>query len=169
MRKEVEKMSQYIHFFVRVGDKFAPIACYSRNANIYEAFSHVAPYEQIAPLTSQKIEAVREEVTDRIIAYNGEIRKWEEKLRLIREVVDPRKDGLMEFLEKHDEITETIRDYEEEIEDWVFVQSFCTFLNNAILEAEELIEEGRCEGDPLNYIYCGIECGTSVAPEDIRK
>lgn len=169
MRKEVEKMSQYIHFFVRVGDKFAPIACYSRSTNVFEAFRHYVPYEQIAPLTSQKIEAAREEVTDRIIFYESAIREWKEKLQLLREITTAKEKAFDEFLEKYDEIIETIREYEETVEEWKVVQNFCTFLDNAILEAEELKEEGRCEGDPLNYIYSGIECGTSVTSEDVAK
>ncbi len=165
-------MSQYIHFFVRVGDKFAPIACYSRNTNVFEAFCHYVPYEQVAPLTSQKIEAVRERVTDRIIFYNSTIREWKEKLQVLREITAAtvaKENALDEFLEKYDEITETIREYEEIVEEWEVVQNFCTFLDNAIIEAEELKEEGRCEGDPLNYIYSGIECGSSVTSEDIKK
>ena len=169
MRKEVEKMSQYIHFFVRIGDKFAPIACYSRSTNVFEAFQHYVPYEQIAPLTSKKIEAAREEVTDRIIFYESTIREWKDKLQLLREITTAKEKAFDEFLEKYDEIIETIREYEETVEEWEYVQNFCTFLDNAILEAEELQEEGRCEGDPLNYIYSGIECGSSVTSEDIKK
>lgn len=169
MRKEVEKMSQYIHFFVRVGDKFAPIACYSRSTNVFEAFRHYVPYEQIAPLTSQKIEAAREEVTDRIVFYESVIREWKEKLQLLREITTAKEKAFDDFLEKYDEITETIREYEETVEEWEVVQNFCTFLDNAIIEAEELQEEGHSEVDPLTYVYSGIECGSYVTPEDIKK
>lgn len=169
MRKEVEKMSQYIHFFVRIGDKFAPIACYSRSTNVFEAFRHYVPYEQVAPLTSQKIGAAREEVTDRIVFYESAIREWKEKLQLLREITTAKEKSFDEFLEKYDEIIETIREYEEMVEEWEYVQNFCTFLDNAILEAEELQDEGHSEVDPLAYVYSGIECGTCVTPEDIKK
>ena len=107
-------MSAYIHFFVRAGGTFCPIATYCRNSKVYEIF-HRAPYEQITTLDKATLNDYFDEATimrdnlkedrikyeKRIETIKGFENSAEEKLELIcecEELIEETDSELLVFL-----------------------------------------------------------------------
>lgn len=59
MRKEKEKMSQYVNFYFKTkNDTFISIGDFSRNTKMYDVCREVgSPWEQLAPFTEERREA----------------------------------------------------------------------------------------------------------------
>ena len=159
-------MSQYIHFFIRVGDKFAPIYCSSRNSPVFHAFIVGAPYEGIGPITRQRIESVRDEMQRDIEAFETKIVEERDAMAWLSTLRDR---SMGELFEARDSINRAIDEYKDSIDDRRHVLNFCEFLACAIEEAADVAEwyENPDKLDPDNYIYCGIECGNQVTLENL--
>ena len=159
-------MSQYIHFFIRVGDKFAPIYCSSRNSPVFQAFMDGAPYERIGPITRQRIEFVRDETQEKIEDYETRIVEQRDAMVWLSTLRDR---SMGELFEARDDINKTIDEYKDLIDDCRHVLNFCFFLICAIEEAADVAAwyENPDQLDPDRYIYCGIECGNQVTLENL--
>lgn len=152
-------MSAYIHFFIRIEDKFYPIATYSRNSQVFELM-HSAPYEHIRVLNSEALSNYGVEAREILDEWNVRKRKYEKRKELIA-TFNNSVEEKMEMIHNSDEAIEEI---EYEISEAKSVIRFIYFLENIIKEVDYDTPEGI---DKDNYLYYGIECYRPTA-EDIE-
>ena len=143
-------MSAYIHFFVRAGDTFCPIATYDRGSKVYEIF-HRAPYEQIEVLDEDILSDYFNEAT--IIRDNlKEDRiKYEKRIETIKGFENSAEEKLELICECEELIEETDSELRE-VEDTICFIGFLTSILSEILYDVPL---GIFKGQ---YLYYGIEC-----------
>ena len=150
-------MSAYIQFFVKIGEKFAPIATYSRSNTIYQSFQYAAPWEKIRPVTKEVLANVCADIDDSIENSESTIRRVGDQMEWLKGAegsFDERMEQLHDLQSWREEVLEGIEEYKD-------ARSFCGFLRTIIEEAET--EEGYSE-NPLDlhsdsYVFVGIEVG----------
>ena len=153
-------MSEYIEFHQRIGNRFIPIASYSRSSCIFQLFKAFAPYEKIRPLGEDQLDAFYSTLADQEARYEDAIRKEEMTLEFLRTCDAP----LQERLAERDEVMVTIRELREEgLEEVAAARCFLNFLNELITQCEWVAQPDMI---PDRYIYCGIEIG-DPSVEDI--
>ena len=144
-------MSQYVNFYLRVNNNFAPIGDYCRSSLIYKTFCDKLPYEKIIRLTpltlenlSYRLEAEQRDIVKRIQILEQEIKDiWaannslEEKCELVAETRD-----LIE------EMQEIIKEYDSAVS---LIYTFIGMINT--YRYSDVHFENDCE----HYIYAGIE------------
>ena len=143
-------MSAYIHFFVRAGDTFCPIATYSRNTKVYEIFRR-APYEQITVLDRETLNGYFNEATIMRDELKEDIVRYEKRIEAIKgfENSAVEKLGLIEDVESFlSEANEELRKLEDAI---CFIGFLTSILMEVIYDAPEGIFKNQ-------YLYYGIEC-----------
>lgn len=143
-------MSAYIHFFVRVGDTFCPIATYSRNTKVYEIF-HRAPYEQIEILDRETLNDCFNEATIMRDELKEDIIRYEKRIETIKGFENSAAEKL-ELIEEGENIIREVKDELREIED---VICFIGFLTSILME---VIYDAPVGIDKKAYLYYGIEC-----------
>lgn len=160
-------MSSYMHFFVRVGDKFAPIATYLRSSKPYEAFERCAPYEKIKALQLRNLDAAEEDFREGIESYQKSIEREKAKLEWLKTASFSSE----ERMDLYYECTQSIEDYEEELPQLERGLAFCSFLREMISEAKDESKYGEnpLGLDPAAYIYIGIDCDSHPTLEDLKK
>ena len=158
-------MSAYIHFFVKIGENFAPIATFSRSNIIFQEFECYAPWERISPVSLQKLQYVRESLNEQIKEDERQIKALEDEIEFLKST----KLGAEELLERYYSCTEMIHDFEEGKDEYIHACSFIDFLIGIYDEANTDEKYGE---NPMNlradeYIYVGYECGSYVTIKDI--
>ena len=157
-------MSQYIEFYAKVGDKYAPLATRTRSSKIYECFDEVVPYGKVAPLTIDKLKGVKMIAREEIDHYRGYIQKKTATLDWLRGAVLGNSE---EKIDRYTELTDDIAELNEEIQLYENVLSFCNFLIDMIEDVKYDSEVAEYLGVTADtYLYCGVECGNPGMPED---
>lgn len=154
-------MSQYINFFLRVGDNFAPVGSFGASSRVYR-IARAAPYEQIQPVaaaqlrhfitkTDQDINKTKEYIAaaqqkkSEIYAANNSL---DSKVEYINECINP-----------------YIADARVELEELEWVAGYFMSLEAALEDVEYDEEHGINQNE---YLYFGIECAHPTI-EDIVK
>lgn len=153
-------MSAYIHFFVRIGNDFCPIATYCRGSKVYQIF-HNAPYERIAVLDKETLNdyfneatIVRDELKEDVVRYE----KLIGTITLFENSVEEK----LESIEECENIIREVKDELRETEDTIcFIGFLTSILNEVLYDAPEGI-------DKESYLYYGVECYRPTI-EDIEK
>ena len=160
-------MSAYIHFFVKIGENFAPIATFSRSTEIFQQFECYSPWEKISPVSFQKLRSVRESLNDLIKEDERQIKVLEDEIEFLKTT----KLGAEELLERYYSCTETIHDFEEGKDEYIHARSFVDFLIGIYDEAntDEKYGENPMGLHAEEYIYVGCECGSYVTIKDIAE
>ena len=143
-------MSAYIHFFVRAGDTFCPIATYSRNSKVYEIF-HRAPYEQITVLDKSTLNDYFNEATIMRDNTKEHITSYEKRIETIKGFENSAEEKL-ELIMEEEELIEEAKDDLREIEDTICFIGFLTSILNEVLYDMPL---GIFKDQ---YLYYGVEC-----------
>lgn len=161
-------MSQYVNFFIRIGDRFAPIFSRSRSFTLYQVTSHELPYEGIRAIKVSDIKRWKS-------AIDHEIKKAEksiidEKERI--EMVGRFNNSVQEKLDFIDDTKIFIEDAEVEIEEMKSSIAFLEILEEMLDEADSTKYYNNDYPDrvldPDKYIYAGVECGLPGL-EDVRE
>jgi len=145
-------MSCFIDFFVRKGDEFAPIGTYGRSTKVYEAFEALAPWEKIAPVTTERLKSALQRLGTGDYIRN-EIDKANERIDRIGKFSNSVEEKICAI---HDEL-KLIDELREELLETERAIAFCNFLRDIISEAEY-----SHKLDMNQYVYVGIECGSDV-------
>ena len=143
-------MSAYIHFFVRAGGTFCPIATYSRNSKVYEIF-HRAPYEQITVLDKSTLNDYFNEATIMRDDIKEHIVQYEKRIETITRFENSAEEKL-ELIMEEEELIEEAKDELREIEDAI---CFIGFLTSILSEVLYDVPLGIFKNQ---YLYYGIEC-----------
>lgn len=160
-------MSQYVEFYLRVGDRFAPILTRSRSTNLYQMVSHAVPYEGIRALNKDDIRGFTEDARAEVRRIEENIARQREQLAMI-----PHFDNTVdEKLQAIDGTQDYIEDLEQEAACARSDLAFFQMLDDMWEEAEQTkwYKDEHPEGaiDPNKYIYAGVECGFPTL-EDIK-
>ena len=161
-------MSAYIQFFIKINDKFAPIATYSRSTKVYQEFQNYAPWEKVSALNERQLSVISDEIRSEISEYEEAIRNERETIDFLRSCKDIPVEDLMD---QYRSATEAIEELNDTIAELQRASSFCSFLMDIVEEAGQ--EERWSEGNPNDlhadsYLYVGIEVGTPTI-EDIES
>ena len=143
-------MSAYIHFFVRAGDTFCPIATYCRSSKVYEIF-HRAPYEQIAVLDKSTLNDYFNEATIMRDNIKEHIVLYEKRIETITRFENSAEEKL-ELIMEEEELIEEAKDELREIEDAI---CFIGFLISILSEVLYDVPLGIFKNQ---YLYYGVEC-----------
>ena len=152
-------MSSYIHFFVRKGDVFAPIATYGRSTRIFDCFAG-APWEKIRAVSADELREASEGLRIDEPYIEQEIARAQNRIKTISSFSDSIADKLAAISDEEDMIAE-LRENLEELRE---AQSFVRFLRDVAAEAEY---DGEGLRDIDHYVYVGMECGTNVCAQDV--
>lgn len=158
-------MSAYIHFFVKIGENFAPINTFSRSNIIFQEFECYAPWEKITPVTIEKLNRVRESLNEQIKATEDQIKFAKDEIEFLKST----KLSAEELMEKYHDYLDIIEGFEEGKCEYISALHFINFLIDIYDEANGMEKYGE---NPMNlraneYIYVGYECGSYVTIKDI--
>ena len=153
-------MSAYIHFFVRAGDTFCPIATYCRGSKIYQIF-HNAPYEHIAVLDKATLSDYFNEATIMRENLKEDKVKYENRIETIKGFENSAEEKL-ELIYECEELIEETDNELREIEDTICFIGFLTSILDEVLYDVPL---GIFKNE---YLYYGIECYRPTV-KDIEK
>ena len=147
-------MSCYIHFFVKVGDEFAPISSFSRSTKIYELFEYVAPWEKVRPLSEARLRKVLSDAIERVQELNKKLDEMPARKALIasfNNAVDEKMEALSDLEENECYLGEELDEMQRAVE-------FVRFLIWIVDEASgAAYEDTRFNSE--KYLYVGMECG----------
>lgn len=162
-------MSQYLTFFARIGDRFIPLASYSRNTVIYQAFNTVAatPYEKIKAISKDTIINIRNGFTNNLLTIENCIDQLLAKKREIATF----NNSVEDKLEATHECDSEIDNWKDDYDDQCSYMGVCNFLISMIEEIEYKEPEDKLDDvDAKHYIYCGIEAPIyNITPNDIEE
>ena len=143
-------MSAYIHFFVRIGNDFCPIATYSRNTKVYEIFNG-APYEQIEVLDRETLNDYFNKATIERDNLNEDIARYEKRIETITRFENSAEEKLELIMDVEGFLSEA-NDELREVEDTICFIGFLTaILMEVIYDAPGVIDKD-------SYLYYGVEC-----------
>ncbi len=161
-------MSQYVEFYLRVGDRFAPIITRSRSTTFYQLVHHCLPYGKVRALGKDVIEEFKNEA-------KSEIRRLEENIahqRELMEMISKFNNSVDEKLQAAAESQDYIEELEQELASVKSDLAFFEVLGDMWEEAEQTRwyknERPDAVIDPNEYIYAGVECGFPTL-EDIEE
>ena len=152
-------MSAYIQFFIRGGNTFYPIATYSRSTAVYEKFSESLPnlWEQIIPITNERLNDVMIDVRTSIDEFYNGIHSYDAKIEEVRKLKNTSVEERMEFINDYMQMKDECRACITELEQCSF---FINILRNILDEAEDTKYYDTIETiDRNDYVYVGIEVG----------
>ena len=152
-------MSCYIYFFVKVGDKFAPIGSFSRSTKIYELFENAAPWEKVRPLSEAGLREALSDATERVQELNKKLDEMSARKVLVasfNNAVDEKMEALLDLEEQE-------RYYREVLDETRRAVEFIHFLMWIVDEASSAAYDGTAF-NAERYLYVGMECG--YAPEE---
>ena len=143
-------MSAYIHFFVRAGDTFCPIATYCRSSKVYEIF-HRAPYEQITVLDKSTLNDYLNEAIILRDNIKEHITQYEKRIETIAYFENSAEEKL-ELIMEEEELIEEAKDELTEVEDTVgFISFLISILNQVLCDVPLGVFKNQ-------YLYYGVEC-----------
>lgn len=142
-------MSQYANFYVKPKTApYLPVGDYSRSTQLYQIVQFQLPYGEITPITEATIEAWVHRGNELLNSYKDQVKK----LQMRKEEVFHYSNTADEKYSLCIEIDESIKDYEETIEE--VRDAISTFyLFYRLIDAIRF-EDGY---DVSNYLYAGIE------------
>ena len=144
-------MSQYINFFIRIGDRFISIADYSRNTEMYNVMSD-APYEKVREYSYNELQLKLAKLYTAITANLKEISKWKERIKM---VLDMKNNSIEEKSDAIAFLNETIDD----------IQQMNDAIDKQIIELDfiaELIYKDY-------HIYAGFEIGDPTIQDIVES
>ena len=145
-------MSSYLNFFVRSkNSEFTQIASYSRNHYIYDAYG--APYEKIALVTLEHLQATMDDLNNRREMLEENIELAEEMIKYICSFPIESSTALESKMSAINEQQSLINEYKNDIKQVELARFHLSFIYDAI-DSEE------CK------IYAGIEI-SDPTEEDI--
>lgn len=146
-------MSSYLNFFVRSknGD-FTKIASYSRNHYVYDAYG--APYEKIALVTLEHLQAAMDDLNNRKEMLEENIELAEEMIKYICSFPVESSTALESKMNAINEQKELINEYKDDIKQVELARFHLSFIYDAIAM------------DAYNRIYAGVEI-SNPTKEDI--
>lgn len=151
-------MSSYLHFFLRSGDKFLPLATYGRGSEVYRTFGNM-PYGHVCALTNQTLDSIRAELREGLERSRHELDRIDARIAQIGQFsgsIDEKLEAIYAEEENFEEVRESIKEGE-------CTDHFISFLY-------DILDEARYGGegiDPEAYLYAGIECSNPTI-EDIE-
>ena len=145
-------MSAYIEFYLKIEDKFVPIATYSRSNILYEVgHDSGVPWEKIRKLDRELFSDMTNELNIRINAYKMYIDENESRKSIIASMLNSIEDKI-EALDK----------LQREIDE----------MKNSLSECETALTEFRfmseLENESTYPVYIGIEVGEPTV-DDIEE
>lgn len=155
-------MSSYIHFFVRKHNEFAPIGTYGRSTCVYELFDHRAPWEQIAPVNYEMLNRVKDDLREKMTENDAAISNAHKRIALIpsfNNSIEDKMDALLEEEAAMEGLTERRKELDS-------ARAFIGFLYD-ILDAVEYGNDDSLKS--TEYLYVGMECGSSVSERNIAE
>ena len=153
-------MSAYIHFFVRAGDTFCPIATYCRSSKVYEIFRR-APYSQIKVLDKEVLNDYFNEATIMRNDLKEDVIRYEKRIEIIKGF----ENSAAEKLELIEDVESFLSEANEELREIEDAISFINFLIDILNEVAYDTPEGV---DKNSYLYYGVECYRPTI-EDIKE
>lgn len=145
-------MSSYLNFFVRSkNSEFTQIASYSRNHYIYDAYG--APYEKIALVTLEHLQAAMDDLNNRKEMLEENIELAEEMIKYICSFPVESSTALESKINAINEQQSLINEYKDDIKQVELARFHLSFIYDAI-DLEE------CK------IYAGVEI-SDPTEEDI--
>lgn len=146
-------MSSYLNFFVcsKNGD-FTKIASYSRNHYIYDAYG--APYEKIALVTLEHLQAAMDDLNNRKEMLEENIELAEEMIKYICSFPVENSTALESKMNAINEQKELINEYKDDIKQVELARFHLSFIYDAIAM------------DAYSRIYAGVEI-SNPTKEDI--
>lgn len=146
-------MSSYLNFFVRSknGD-FTKIASYSRNHYVYDAYG--APYEKIALVTLEHLQAAMDDLNNRKEMLEENIELAEEMIKYICSFPVESSTALESKMNAINEQKELINEYKDDIKQVELARFHLSFIYDAIAM------------DAYSRIYAGVEI-SNPTKEDI--
>lgn len=148
-------MSQYIQFFIKHDNHFAPIASYGSSSHIGELFNHCAPWEKVKPLSAAKIRDVIEDAKEKRDRLNKQAAKAMARKADIAKFNNPVDEKVEALYDVDDELS----NIEETTEGLNHAIAFARFLLTVTEEAEDYAYNGIEGYDRDEYVYVGKECG----------
>ena len=152
-------MSYYIYFFVKVGDKFAPISSFSKSTKIYELFEDVALWEKVCPLSEVKLREVLHDASDQ----DQELSKKLDEMPARKALIASFNNSVNEKMEALSELESDECYLQEERDEMQRAVEFVQFLMWVEDEASSAAYADTCF-NAEKYLYVGIECG--YTPEE---
>lgn len=161
-------MSSYMYFFVRKGDEFAPIMQVSRSSSIYNYFKYYAPYERIAPVSTE----ILRDLTDTFARDDYKVQRQREDIKKRIQRICTFNNSVEEKLRAIEEELVAMRELDECQDEDNIARNFIHFLIGIVDMAHQyndylMVTPGDI--DPDKYIYVGIECGPAVDVSTIAK
>lgn len=142
-------MSQYINFFIKHNNDFAPIAEFSRNSEIFQSFLDFAPWEKVSHLSNRDLSFIYREIKDKIDEYKKDINKKREMIDKVCSFTNSVEDKL-DYIESYTSTIEALKDILNEL---YYAKHFISFLS----EIEEYEK---------TKVYAGFEI-FEPKPEDV--
>ena len=151
-------MSQYVNFYVRVGDEFAPLGDFSRNSKVYKIASRYVPYGYMVPVTYSDLSEMLSECDDALKESHLYEEEINAQLEFLHKDNAPLKEKLRGFAERQEVLAEIKQDNDEIYEAAGYFHVLMNVITSILYDDEF---------DPDNYIYLGFECEPTI--ENIRK
>ena len=143
-------MSAYIEFYLKVEDKFVPIASYSRSNILYEVgHDSGVPWEKIRKLDKELFSEMVNKLNTRIDAYEMYIDENESRKSIIASMLNSIEDKIKAL----DELQHVIDEMKNSLSEYETAQTEFRFMSE--LESES--------GYP---VYIGIEVGEPTVEEN---
>lgn len=146
-------MSTYYSFYAKdEKDNFVRVYCGSTNATVARRIRHLAPYEKIALLSTERIDSIINDIQDDINTHNSNIKYVED---MVQKVLDSKGTTLEEKQEWVHDLQAELDDIEREegnLEDLQLELGVFTFMQRL-----------DCK------VYIGCESGEFVTKEDIQE
>ena len=142
-------MSQYMNFFIKVYDEFYKIDKFSRNHTTYQEldkYCHI-PYVKITAVTIDMLQdaivGIEEDKEDNL--------KTLENIKNEINLIASMNNSINEKLDAIYHSRQSLKEYEDSLENYDYAISFCRFLGHIIENFCDDIE------DPVKGLYVGIE------------
>lgn len=152
-------MSCYISFFVKVGDKFAPISSFSKSTKIYELFENVAPWGKVRPLSEVKLREALHDASEQVQELSKKLDEMPARKALIASFNNS-VDEKMEVLSELERDECYLQEERDEMRRAVEFVRFLMWIKDAASGAAYTDACFNAE----RYLYVGIECG--YTPEE---
>ncbi len=152
-------MSSYINFYLKVEDKYCPLGTYSRNCPEYQFFKNIVPFEKIAPINVEKLEAVKEDIE---FAINNEMKSIGNYSLNIKDI-KTFNNSINEKMELIEDYRDTINELKEDLEANKNCLNFVNWLIEILTDIKYNSYANKHGITQDNYLWVGIE----ASPEEV--
>lgn len=138
-------MSQYLNFFVKTANEYAPIGSYSRNHIIQRIWGCRTSYGQVARVHEQMISDKMDMINEQLVSCNDRILEFEKEITIVMHM-----DGTIEDrLEQVRAINEQIIEIKDERRELEYAKHFLFFLGDILDEGTEIYAGLEVDVDEL--------------------